>query len=123
MATLTRVDYGGYTVGRVVTIDDGQTESEAINIRKSTLIAIQTQSTYDGATITFKMSTNGLAGGNYRTYKFEGTNLTATVSGADFDGISEIKSAGLKGFVKVVSNTAQSGAEATVRLILKRKDG
>jgi hypothetical protein len=107
---------------KTVTILDGQTESEAIDIGGTVLVGFRTDANIGGTLITFKSgdSINGTfldLKGNDATpaVKDVSVAITATtvnqygVNATDFDSAQ---------FIKFVSNSAQSGSDTVITLIL-----
>lgn len=103
-----------------VVILDGQEESEVFNLYGTTLNGISFDGNFQGSVIKFKVK---LPDGSFQLYKTQNSSLDLVdvqhAAGpdcyvgfllGDFTGIEQLK---------IVSDTAQSGTNTTIRLSLK----
>jgi len=100
----------GALITRTVTILDGASLSDEITIEDSVLVAIQTDSGWDLAAISFQARSGGNALGDL---KFEGSELTANaIAALDYVTLTPGKFAGVQ-FLKLRSGTSGAAVNQT----------
>jgi hypothetical protein len=100
---------------REITIVDGDDTSEAIDLRGTSIVAILTDSAWDGSTLTF-LAASSLTG----TYKqvvdsSTGSVVTVTIAANKYGLTLPADLAGMQ-YCKVVSSATQSGANTIITL-------
>lgn len=90
-----------------VTILDGQTESDGVQLGGTSLVAIDIPAGFDGTALTFQVSSDGT---NYKTYKrmSDGAAVAAVV-GADAAYAAGYFDFGGYEWIKLVAGTSQTG--------------
>lgn len=93
------------------TIANGATTSDAINLTKGTLVALEIPSTFDGTTLTFTAAewtgSGGIAGTYYPIYDASGNQVTVTTAASRRVNFSPTDFLGIKS-MKLVAGTSQS---------------
>ncbi|MCP5362084.1 MAG: hypothetical protein H6908_05580 [Hyphomicrobiales bacterium] len=106
--------YPNQNVHTTITIASGQTTSDAVDLRGTTLIAIQMPGSWTSADISFQASIDGST--FYDVYDSQGVAVTYAAGASQLISVHNVAAmAGLR-YLKLVSSAAQ-GADRSLTLI------
>lgn len=101
-----------------VTIADGATTSDVVDLDLYLLAGLRVDAEYDGTGVTFQAADEP-DGTFLDCYDSSGTQITVTlVANSARQVILEPQTFGGARFLRLVSNTAQDGADAVIELVL-----
>lgn len=107
---------------KTVTIEVGNTESDAVNVSGTTIVGIIMDANITGTSIKFKASTDNITFLDYKanddTPAIKDVEVVVAATTAQWYGLNATDFAGLQ-YIKLVAGTAQSGSDTTVTLVLK----
>lgn len=102
---------------KTLTIDDGETVSDTIDLGREDVVGFAIPSDFDGTEVTPKGRRDSSE--TMGPINFEGTAQAWTVAAGDNLIISAEKLAGIKQ-LSLTSNAAQSGADAEIEILTRR---
>lgn len=106
-----------------VLIENGETDSQEVDVRAGRPVAVQMPASFDGGALTFQATPDAIGGGGENAYQDvfldDGTQLSVVVAGGTyvcFSAATQLALAGCKKLI-VISDAAESAERELVLLL------